>query len=354
MKEVLGKKSNIKLGNTIFPILICVFVLLSIIYKPDPAHDLFRYYDEAERMNLNQGFGAIISNYYAQNSDFLYFLAFYLVRLIGLPIQIVNGIFVFLFYYATSLLILDLSKWKGYVSKNEINLALTFAFCSTPFIFVFSISRNAAALAFLYLALHCLFNKKRFFLVVFTFLAIITHIGIALYIAIIAISIFVSWALHKMDVKKNIVLLAIIFGAFILYMLKDGLNLILQLSFFETFHYFAQYIDDTGLVSLSEASLGMITTVTLVWVVIIISILSLNTTLEYPYNFVLFVLPFLYVSFFISNMFVQRTLMFLVPFNGFLLLGTIGKHPIGIRTIITIFSVFLSCSILVAINRCFI
>ena len=354
MEESLKINKKIKLGRTVFPILIIVFTLLSMFYNPDPAHDLFRYYEEANKMKMSDGFMGTVTYYYSQNSDFLYFVAFYFVRFIGLPIQFVNGLFVFLFYYASTQIILDLARWKN-VSIKEINHAITFAFCSTPFVFIFSISRNTAALAFLFLSIHYFFNKKYYLLVLYAILAVLTHIGISLYIAIAAFSIAISWVLERFNITKGFAFIAIFIGGGILYMLKDGLNLILQLSFFDTFHYFAQYLEESSaVISLSDASLGTLTTVTLIWVVFIICILALKNQLRYPYNFVLFVLPFLFVSFFMSNMFVQRTLMFMVPFNGCLLLGTIGKFPEGSRLILAAIGVFLNLSILVAINRCFI
>lgn len=344
---------RIRLSRTVFPLLIGVFTLLAILYNPDPAHDLYRYYQEAERLNMNDGLFAVIDNYYSLEAAFLYYVSFYFVRLVGLPIHLVNGFYVFLIYYSSSLLILDVAKMMKKVSVREINIALLFMFCSTPFNFIFSISRTTAALAFLYLSIHCLINKKYILLIIFAALAVMTHIGILLYIAIFSISYFIMWILQRTKHNRVTPLIAILLGAFLFFMLSYGLNLILQLSFFDAYHYYARYIEDVGLVSLSDAQLGTIATVTLVWIVFVIFALAFITKLQYPFNFILLLVPFLFISFFMKNMFVQRTLMFMLPFNGILLIGTKGRLNIGTQSIITTVSVFLNCSILVSITRCF-
>lgn len=329
--------------------LLFIIFILSTVFTPDKNLDLFRYYEMAESMNMNSSMRSILESSIEASFDFIYFLVFYIFRVLHLPIHLVNGFFVTFFYSAAFSIIKDYSHYNSNVTYKSVNLAMLSMVMAMPLTFVFSIARMTASFAFLFWGLHKLLNHRVIIAIVFAIISFFTHSGTALFMAYLSIAVLLGFVISRIKFLQSHNLISFfVFASFLYIFMEFGIGLILQLPFFNTYHYFATYLEEIRTASFD--GLGGITTITLLFYYVCMAIYLWKAKLGFPYNASIYIMLFVVVSYFMSDMFLQRMSMFSIPFFGVLMLSS-SKRLGAVQQILTLIAVFLGFSGLVATHR---
>ena len=338
-----------KRSRTTRNLLLFFIFVMATIFTPDQYLDLFRYYQEANSINLGMSLEEVYNEYMSRSSDFIYFTTYYIFRLIGLPVHLVNGLYVTLFYGASFILLEDYVNTQESVKPRDINVAMTCMIFALPLTFVFSIARMTASFALIFLGLHMLINNKKIVGTLLIGSGILTHVGSVMMLSYLAISILAGFFMSswKLTRKHNIFGLILLSG-FAYVFLIYGVQMILELPFFSTYKYFATYLENMRTASME--GLGGITSITLLYYLFCVIFFAWRANLVFPYNTSLYLIPFLIMSYFMSDMFLQRMSMFMIPFFGISMIGATKKSQ-NLQLLITALAVFLGCSCIVATNR---
>ena len=323
---------------------------MATIFTPDKFLDLFRYYEEAESINTDSSIKTIYENYMEASSDFIYYLTFYIFRILHIPIHLVNGLYVTLFYYgAFSILEQYANRCSDNILDSDMKMTMTAMVFAMPVMFVFSIARMTASFAFIFLSITFLLKKERIVAIIFLLLSLYTHTGAMIYVAYLGIATSISFLISKIKIINNHNFFGVlIISLALIFLLEKGISLILQLPFFSTYHYFALYLEDMGLATFY--GLGGITTVTLLFYYICCLYFVMRSDLQFPFKVAVYMMPFLIMSFFMSDMFLQRMSMYSIPFWGVLMLNSL-RYNHRLSMVLTAIAVFLGVSCIIATNR---
>ena len=325
---------------------------LATIFTPDKALDLYRYYEAANEINLDWSITELFQNFMDASFDFIYYLVFYIFRLLGLPLHLVNGMFVTLFYQGAYLLLFDYVKRDRTIKTINVQKAMLCMIFALPLTFVFSIARMTASFAFLFLALHNLLNQKWIKAVIFMVATFFTHSGSAMFMLFIGIAMILGYFVSKSSFLKKHNLLVFLSLAVLFYAVMElGMDLILRLPFFATYHYFAVYLEEAH--NATFDGLGGIATITMFFYFFCLFINVWKANMTFPYNPVVFLPIFIIISYFMSDMFVQRTSMLCIPVLGILMVSA-SKKIENIQTILTLLAIFFGVSCLVSTHRFYI
>lgn len=290
-----------------------ILAVLAYNFISPEALDLGRYYTMAESYDINLGFNDFIIQNLQSNFDFIYYLSFFIIRKLSLPVELVNGIFVGFYYYSAIMLFRLYSSFltsedrKSYTFKYLLLFFLT----SVGIILIFTISRNVAALSFFFLGFFFLLIKNKSFFF-FWVLSILTHTGMLFYISLFSLFYFVLPRPSKMK-KIKVVSLTII-ALFSKYWISFLFNLVLKISFFEKYSRYANYLN---LDYVSVYNLGRIELLSYLIVLIILFFCFYFIDIKSRTVWASFgIYLFLLANINSSAMFVQRSLLFLFPFIG--------------------------------------
>lgn len=305
--------------NLILKYIICAFLgLLAFFYNCPPALDLGRYYEEANLIDPDMSLFSYSVKVFEENFDFIYYTFFLVLKKIGLPIECSNLFFVTLYYFM-SIKIFEFTvkelriKWCFFV-----NYLILFAITSVGLFLTLSISRNIAAICFFLIGLYFLLKGKRLFFV-FWIISIFTHMGMLIFITIYSLFYFVIPS-PKSTYRKIVVLTYLVFSYLFVNYIPFFIGLVLRLPFFDSY---SRYLDYSELVVVVNqfSNLGFIE-----------MIFYYNFAITYFFAFFYLkeysrliwgsfgVFLFLIGNFNASIMFVQRSLLLLLPFQGVLAL----------------------------------
>lgn len=292
--------------------------ILAFLFVPDEALDSYRYYQSADFNFIGYSSWEIIVKSFNENFDFIYYVLFSLLKNYGLPYQLVTGISV-IFFFNEALKFIDLNILKyNYIVQKELKLiAQTFALISVSYIVIFAISRNLTAFVFLFIAINSHMKQKKLKSIIFLTLASFTHFGVILYIILFLLGYYLSDRIFKADyLKKIIIILGIILGMISRSWITYIFGLASLLPFFNSYGEYLKYLDillaNVFTAGLSPYDKIMFFTTGIVMLFGLYHIKVYTPTLKVA--FVLFI--WLMISIGFSVMFTQRTVMFLVPFQG--------------------------------------
>jgi hypothetical protein len=321
--------------------------VLAFLFVPDKALDLYRYYDSASHININRTFYSYLRESYLYNFDFIYFGLFFICREIHLPVQIMTGIFVGLFYSQSLVLISVIqNKWDYKLRILNRYLVDLFALLSVSFILVFSISRNVAAIVFLLLGIiNLIKGRKR--VVIYFILACFTHIFILPYLILFLIAYyFYKLFPQRLIVRQVSLIVLTIVCINSLYIMNFIFRLISSIPFFEHYSRYLMYLafrKHETFASLGKWDIFLFYSSGFILLYGLFLIRKYNSLLWAAFIFYLF----LVISISFSVTLTQRTVILLVPFQGLVASAFLTQKNRPIEVSLYLSLMFLSLALFV-------
>jgi hypothetical protein len=292
--------------------------VLAFLFVPDEALDSFRYYQRAEVNYIGYTPWEIIVESFNENFDFIYYVLFSLLKNYGLPYQLVTGISVaFFFYEALKFIDFNIKRYNYVVQKELKLIAQAFALFSVSYIVIFAISRNLTAFVFFFIAINSFIKGRKLKSIVFFALASFTHFGVLLYITLFFLGYYLTDKVIQANFfKKMTLMLGTILGMFSKSWIVYIFSIISLIPFFNLYDGYLKYLDillaNVFTAGLSPYDKIMFFTTGIVMLYGLYHIKVYTPPLKVA--FVVYV--WLMISIGFSVMFTQRTVMFLVPFQG--------------------------------------
>lgn len=158
-------------------IIVLYFSMITSVFME--ALDISRYYEAAEIAVCKYSSIQYLDFLFKTNVDFIYSMSLFFAQKNGLSLNIVTTFYLSLYYICCCELIRT-----EFGLKKIPNIILLYILLCAPFIWVQSISRNLAAIAFYYLAI-IFFRKDRakvgaFFMIV----SVLTHFSMIVYVLV--------------------------------------------------------------------------------------------------------------------------------------------------------------------------
>jgi hypothetical protein len=321
---------------------------IAYVVVPHPAMDLYRYYESASSFNLDQSLVEFVSDWFSSNFDFIYFSSFFLARKAGLPVEVVTAVFVGIFVYQV-VRILEFVSETYPMSRSGKLLVPAFALASASIVLLLMISRNVAALAVFFIGVNWLLREKFVRAAIYFLLAVFTHVGLIVYILLFVVSYFVPWLRISSRSRRNAFLLL---GSVLFFYSGDLLNSVFGtfsgLSFFTDYARYADYLVQDSDIFSDLAYYDVLPIVFSFGVLVYGLMLVRNfTALLWVAFYSCFALA---ASLGTSTMFSQRTVLFLVPFQGVVALSILRERAIGLRGMFFYKSLLFVGFLLYAIN----
>ncbi len=292
--------------------------ILAFLFVPDEALDSYRYYQRAEVSFIGYTSWEIIVESFNENFDFIYYVLFGLLNNYGLPYQLVTGLSVALFFHeALKFIDLNIVKYNYKVQKELKLVAQIFALISVSYIVIFAISRNLTAFVFFFIAINSFLKDKKIKAIVFFTLSSFTHFGTILYIVLFFIGYNLPDKILRFSyLKKSVIILGTALGMISRSWIPFVFGIVSLIPFFNSYEEYLKYLDillaNVFTAGLSPYDKIMFFTT---GVVMLIGLYNIKTYTP-PLKVAFIVFIWLMISIGFSVMFTQRTVMFLVPFQG--------------------------------------
>ena len=194
---------------------------MAAMCEDNAALDLGRYYYEAIALK-SSSVRYIIELKSTRGIDFIYYVILHLGVNSSIPLNIITAFFITLYYAAIvgCIRFFYRGRMEWYVMAAVLFL--------TPITWVITISRNLAAIAFLYIGLIMFYKNKRLWACLFCIAGIFTHFSVLMYVVLFA----ASYLLKNLRLKNGTI--AVIFiGAVVISFLIPG-------SLFDIMRYFIE------------------------------------------------------------------------------------------------------------------
>lgn len=329
-----------------------LFTSLIFIFNPDDALDITRYYQEVNSQELSTPLIDYIRDCIARRGDFVYYTSLFLCRKIGIPLDVQTFVYLYIYIrYSQKIVYL---YCKNYLkSDNYLTYVQALMCFSIPFVYVFSISRMVAAFGFVFIAIYKFLNKKYSQSIIFLIIAIFTHLGSAIYIFILLL----LYCFIVPLIKNKRYFLFVFIGTIVVVVLASEVLLfsIRTIPIFNSLSYYSKYLEIN---SLSFEGQSTITVIGTLFYALIYSIFSfLNRQYNKIASLSAFFTVIILLSISMSNMFLQRTLMFSLPFWGILVVSNLNSFPksqIACFIMPTYLQLFIMMAVLVAYYKLFI
>lgn len=301
-------------------IVIIIISILAILFVPWDALDSYRYYNLTKTFSRDDSLLEFIKQFFYHGIDFVYYLLLFICVKLGIPIQFITGISVGLLYAQTLTLIDNIQVKYGYkINKSNKLLIRLFALFSVSFIPVFAISRNVTAIMFFVFGVNSMVKGKKLKTALYFLLAVFTHVSMILYSILYIFGYY--WKgkfILNINKRRIIIVLATIVGLNSFLWIDFIMRRLESLTFFVNYPYYSVYVASGGGFSnlfhfeLGKGELLMFYPAPIA--------LFFGLFFIKKYNPIIWVCFIMYISLIISMgfslMFTQRTLLFLIPFQG--------------------------------------
>ena len=167
-------------------IVICLCILMSLYTFPDSL-DIIRYYDKVRDDATAYNIKDYIKYCIETNIDFIYFTSLFSACKIGIHLNVITIFYLALYYVCCCEII---RKKIGLQRMPKV--VLICALSCAPFVWVQEISRNLAAISFLYLAINKYYDRKFKSAIFFVVVSIFTHISMIVYMPILFVAYYLS------------------------------------------------------------------------------------------------------------------------------------------------------------------
>ena len=334
--------------------------IIGFYYVCPQTLDLSRYYDITESFDTTVSVLSFALDYFDKNFDFIYFTTFFIAKKIGLYKECVTALFMGLFY-SQLIYFLELSE-KLFKLKNKSDLVLIefFAIFSVTPMYTLSISRNAAALSIFFVGL-CYLVRQQKLITYFCFLSsLFTHV--VMFIYLLGFYLITNFKMFYIGQKIRIPLLIIatVLGLNSKKWLDSIFNFLLQLPFFSSYERYSGYLSDEDEVNDLNADSTLFDVLAYTdSIPIIYNIFLLLFGLIFLKKYsspIIFIAYFFYIFLIISVgfscMWVQRTIMFIMPFQGVIALALLNQKQSD-KTFCLIYKTMLLISIIMCFLNLF-
>jgi hypothetical protein len=305
----LGKSNRIPYK---FYLLVVFALTLSMVTYVFPEElDITRYYENATLALRN--FSSVIdygTHLFETQIDFIYSSSLYLAGKNGIHMNVVTIFYMSLYYIA----IFEVLR-KQFHNIKISGAIFFYVTMFAPFIWVQSIARNFAAIAFFYIFISSLLDGKNIKAVFWLIVSVFTHISMLMYLPVI----LVSFLLNKVNINNKFIYLSILVALVLSYIVPSQLlSLISILMEGNETRYGAVYgsLETQG--ALMTSSIGYGDKIPIVFCLAYsVLLLFLRKSKDFMY-WMLYVLT-LMLSFFIlsSLMFTNRVIMLMTLFVAY-------------------------------------
>ena len=318
-------------------IVVLALILSMLLYVFPEDLDIIRYYESAEQAVTEYNDVIDFSKFWMEDHvDFMYPASLFIALKLGLPMDVITIFYMALYYIA----IFEIIR-KRFPYVRIPGCILFYVAMFAPFIWVQSISRNLAAIAFLYVAMNYMADGKSKVKVVFWLIAsLFTHISMVMYIP----AIIVALLIENREVNNKLIYFSIIVTLGISYIVPSQLlNLISSVLSGSDSRYAASYgaMETQGVLMAESIGYGDKLPIMFCFLYSII-LLFLNKSKDFMY-WMLYMLT-LMLSFFIlsSLMFTNRVIMLMPLFVAYNAYKVMTEGTIKSRKMLSLVS-FVGC-----------
>lgn len=305
----LGKSNRIPYKFYFWVVFILMLSMVTYVFPEEL--DIIRYYENATLALRN--FPSIFdyaTNLFETQIDFIYSSSLYLAGKNGIHMNVVTIFYMSLYYIA----IFEVLR-KHFPNIKISGAILFYVTMFAPFIWVQSIARNLAAIAFFYIFISCLLDGKNKKAVFWLIVSMFTHISMLMYLPVI----LVSFLLKRLELNNKFINLSIVAALILSYIVPSQLlNFISIVMEGDETRYGAVYgaLETQG--ALMSSSIGYGDKIPIVFCLVYsVLLLFLRKSKDFMY-WMLYVLS-LMLSFFIlsSLMFTNRVIMLMTLFVAY-------------------------------------
>ncbi len=311
-----------------------ISAIIGFFFVSSPELDLIRYYEYVETFDTKTPILDFILDNFHNNLDFIYYLAFFIIKNIGLNKEIVTALFMGLFY-GQIIYFLILSE-KIFKVKSKINLVLieAFAIFSVTPIYTLTISRNAAALSIFFTGLCFLIQGKNIKTTLFFIFSMFTHVVMIVYLLLFVIFYNLNITILFGRKNRNILLIVMTFiGLKSKQWIDVFFEYFLTLPIFTKFTRYGEYFEKDELTGLNKNniitdSLSYTDTIPIFYNAMIL-LIGLMIIKKYNHKIIwtaYFFYIFLVISLGFSTMWTERIIMLLMPFQGVVALAVLSEN----------------------------
>ena len=293
--------------------------ILAFLWIPFDAIDSYRYYQFTDILDTNLSLTNFILFNFLQTFDFVYYLLFYFCLKLNIPVQLITGLSIgLLFQQCFKLIEIVKIKYSLQINFKDEILLKTFSILSVSFITLFGISRFVTAMVFVTYGINYLLKQRKPVAIFFFILAVFTHVGLFIYLILFYIG--YKWEgqlLYNNIIRRLLVVIIIILGFFSYKWISPVLKNLSLLWVIQSEYDYSKYFDGESSINIFQFALG-IGDILMFFTVFITMTFSLLTLKKF--NEVVWVIFIIYawlaISMGFSQMWVQRTILFLIPFQG--------------------------------------
>jgi hypothetical protein len=316
-------------------ILFLLLGILAFLWVPFEAIDSYRYYQFTDILDTNLSLNNFILFNFLQTFDFVYYLLFYFCLKLNIPVQLITGLSISLLFQQSFKLI-EVFKSKYYLNVNFKDKILinTYSVLSVSFITLFGISRFVTAMVFITYGINYLVQQKKPFAIIFFILAVLTHVGLFIYLIFFYIGYRWKGKFVYNNILRRLLLLTIIILGFYSYLwISPVLKNLSFLWVIQSEYDYSKYFKGESSFNIFHFALGIgdILMFFSVFVTLTYSLFVLKKINEFLW-IVFIVYIWLAISMGFSQMWVQRTLLFLIPFQGPLAASLLSEKKSSINS----------------------
>ena len=308
-----------------------LYISMHFYVFPD-ALDITRYYELVESDALRyHNILDYIDFQFSSHIDFIYFSSLYLANKAGISLNLVTTFYLSIYYIT----ICELLR-QNYGLKQIWGVILFYILMSAPFVWVQEISRNLAAIAFMYYSLFQFNKDNKIVAVFFAVGAIFTHFSLIIFVLLY----FLAFFIQGINLNRKIVLLFFLFILIIGYISPSYLvNFTVTVAENSDNHY-AAYANLENAVPLFSSSIGYGDKIPMVYVYIFSLYLILKNKKHDFYYWGLFILTAgLSFALLTSLMLTNRIIMQMPLFIGWSVCATLQQGGRKEHTRLYFFSV---------------
>ena len=290
----------------LFFFVVALFFVNAVVKVDD--YDLHRYFDEAVRFAKTSSLLQMIKEVWSIEFDFIYYVILYFSVKLSISLKLVTALFVATYYW---IILGVLKDDRKLINDRIVDFVILFV---VPIIWVVSISRNLAAIVFLYAGVVSILKSKRINGILWLVIGVLTHFSVLMYVVVFV----VSMLLRKIRIKPFFVVLFIAFFYILSQVIPDYLyNSIKLIATDRDLGYYTRFENVVSANVLEEGNWPVGDILSLIFVCVFsITVLLFNKKQGFEF-WTLFIL-LIFLAFFVetSVMFVNRCMMIMPLFIG--------------------------------------
>ena len=293
-----------------FFIVVYLLFLLNYFEFPDSL-DIGRYYLNAEdSAKMYDNIWLFIKHTFEVNNDFVYMTTLFVAVKLGIPLNFITILYLSLYYICICEMLRHLNTFT-----KVPNIVLLYILMCAPLIWVMEISRNLAAIAFLYLSIFRFINGCKKSALLFLIMSVMTHISMIVYLPLMLCAVYLSKTnfIPNKKIVTSFFIILIIIGVFIP---NTIVNVMVMLTESSDSRY-AYYSEMDNIIPLRTSLIGYGDKIPIIYIFIYSIYIVINNSKHDFYYWMLFLLTgVLSFAIFSSLMLTNRIIMLMPMFIG--------------------------------------